>query len=78
MGPQLERLERPKGNKDPIGSFLSFLSESGQHYEESVKHVLLGDWSVSPFKIIFRFDLYPMLIKTKALHVYTTLYSRAR
>lgn len=78
MGPQLEKLERPLGNKNPIGGFLSFLKESGEHYEESIKHVLLSDWSVSPFKIILRFDLYPMLLRTKALHVYTSLYSRAQ
>ncbi|KAK0568485.1 hypothetical protein OC861_001890 [Tilletia horrida] len=78
MGPQLEELERPYGNKDPLGSFLAFLSEAGVHYEESVKHVLKRDWSVPLWQIATRWELYPMLWRTSVLHVWTNLYGRAR
>jgi len=77
MGPQLERFERPAGNKDPLGSFLAFLKEAGDHYEESVKHVLLRDWSVSPLSLM-RIDLLPMLWRTSVLRVYRSLHGRAR
>ncbi len=77
MGPQLERLERPAGNKDPLGSFIAFLKEAGEHYEESVKHVLLKDWSVRPLQLL-RIELLPMLWRTSVLHVYRSLYGRTR
>lgn len=76
MGPQLDRFERPHGVKDPVGNYISFLKEAGDHYEESVKHVLLRDWSLGPLSLL-RADLIPMLIRTKALHVYRSLYGRA-
>jgi len=77
LGPQLDALERPYGNTDALGSFLSFLREAGIHYEESVKHVLKRDWSVPIWQIITRWELYPMLWKTSVLHVWTNLYGRA-
>lgn len=75
MGSMLEKFERPFGNPDPLGSFLSFLKEAGENYEESIKHVLTKDWS--HWHSFFRPELYPMLWKTGALRIYDTLYSRA-
>ncbi|KAE8216093.1 hypothetical protein CF327_g688 [Tilletia walkeri] len=77
MGPQLDALERPYGNKDPLGSFLNFLGEAGTHYEESVEHVLKKDWSVPLWQLATRWELYPMLWRTSVLHVWTNLYRRA-
>ncbi|KDN52487.1 phytoene desaturase [Tilletiaria anomala UBC 951] len=76
MGPQLERLERPEGVNDPLGNFIKFLKEAGEHYEESIEHVLLKDWSVSPLSLL-RIELLLMLWRTKALRVYRSLYGRA-
>lgn len=76
MGAALERFERPAGNEDPLGSFLNFIKEAGENYEESVKHVLTKDWSA--WWAFFRPELLPMLWRTGALRIYDTLYSRAR
>lgn len=75
MGDMLEKFERPFGNEDPLGSFLSFLKEAGENYEESIKHVLTKDWSA--WWSFFRPELYPMLWKTGALRIYDTLFARA-
>lgn len=75
MGDMLERFERPFGNDDPLGSFLSFLKEAGENYEESIRHVLTKDWSA--WWAFFRPELLPMLWKTGALRIYDTLYNRA-
>lgn len=75
MGEMLEKFERPFGNEDPLGSFLAFLKEAGENYEESIKHVLTKDWSA--WWSFFRPELYPMLWKTGALRIYDTLYHRA-
>lgn len=74
MGAMLEKFERPFGNDDPLGSFLAFLKEAGENYEESVRHVLTKDWSA--WWSFFRPELFPMLWKTGALRIYDTLYSR--
>jgi phytoene desaturase (3,4-didehydrolycopene-forming) len=77
MGKMLEEFERPAGSKDPLGSFMSFIKEAGEHYEESIKHVLTLDWT-HLLGALTRWELYPMLLRTKVLHIYTTLYARAR
>lgn len=75
MGSMLEEFERPFGNPDPLGSFLSFLKEAGENYEESIKHVLTKDWSA--WWSFFRPELFPMLWKTGALRIYDSLFNRA-
>ncbi|CAO1619049.1 unnamed protein product [Parajaminaea phylloscopi] len=75
MGAMLEKFERPFGNEDPLGSFLAFLKEAGENYEESVRHVLTKDWSA--WWSFFRPELFPMLWRTGALRIYGTLYGRA-
>lgn len=75
MGAMLEKFERPFGNRDPLGSFLAFLKEAGENYEESVKHVLTKDWSA--WWSFFRPEQFPMLWRTGALRIYDTLYGRA-
>lgn len=74
MGRMLEEFERPAGNKDPLGAFLAFIKEAGEHYEESIRHVLTKDWS--SLTALLSPSLYPMLMRTKALHIYSSLYSR--
>ena len=76
MGQQLARFEHRAGNDDPLGSFLAFLKEAGENYEESIRHVLSKDWSA--WWAFFRPELFPMLWRTGALRIYTTLYSRAK
>lgn len=75
MGAMLEKFERPFGNDDPLGSFLGFLKEAGENYEESIRHVLTKDWS--NWWSFFRPELFPMLWKTGALRIYDTLWNRA-
>lgn len=76
LGRQLDRYEKPAGNNNALGSFLDFIAEAGQHYEESVKHVLLRDWN-NLFSALTRLDMYPMLIRTQALKIWTTAWGRA-
>jgi phytoene desaturase (3,4-didehydrolycopene-forming) len=76
LGPQLDRFEKPAGNDNALGSFISFIGEAGQHYEESVKHVLLRDWN-NLFAALTRWDVYPMLIQTQALKIWATAWGRA-
>ncbi|PWN42435.1 phytoene desaturase [Ceraceosorus guamensis] len=76
MGAVLEKFERPCGNPDPLGNFLEFLNEAGQHYEESIRWVLGADWT-HLLEALTRWEMYPMLFKTRILHIWTTLYSRA-
>eukprot|EP01088_Endostelium_zonatum_P011675 TRINITY_DN25822_c0_g1_i1.p1 TRINITY_DN25822_c0_g1~~TRINITY_DN25822_c0_g1_i1.p1 ORF type:complete len:560 (-),score=106.15 TRINITY_DN25822_c0_g1_i1:8-1687(-) len=76
LGAQLERYERPAGNPDPLGSFLGFIKESGDHYEASVKHVLLRDWN-DLFTAITQWDVYPMLLRTQILRIWTTVWARS-
>lgn len=76
LGPQLDRFEKPAGNPDALGSFIAFIGEAGQHYEESVKHVLLRDWN-NLFTALTRWDVYPMLLRTQALKIWATAWGRA-
>lgn len=76
LGSQLDRFERPAGNPNALGSFLAFIAEAGQHYEESVKHVLLRDWN-NLFAALTRWDVYPMLARTQALKIWATAWGRA-
>lgn len=76
LGPQLDRYEKPAGNHNALASFLAFISEAGNHYEESVKHVLLRDWN-NLFAALTRWDVYPMLFRTQALKIWTTAWARA-
>lgn len=45
MKSTLERYETPKGNPNPIGSFLTFLQQAGKSYEMSVSDVLECNFS---------------------------------
>lgn len=76
LGPQLDRYEKRAGNPNALKSFLAFIQEAGDHYEESVKHVLLRDWN-SLWRALMRWDMYPMLLRTQALKIYTTAWGRA-
>ena len=76
LGAQLDRYEKPAGNPDALGSFLAFLSEAGDHYEASVKFVLLRDWN-NLFTALTQWDLYPMLARTLILRIWTTSWARA-
>ncbi|KAN0061863.1 hypothetical protein ACQY0O_005857 [Thecaphora frezii] len=75
MGDMLAKFESRAGNDDPLGSFLAFLKEAGENYEESIRHVLTKDWS--SWWSFFRPELFPMLWKTGGLRIYATLYDRA-
>ncbi|EPQ25729.1 uncharacterized protein PFL1_06723 [Pseudozyma flocculosa PF-1] len=75
MGDMLAKFESRAGNDKPLGSFLDFLREAGENYEESIQHVLTKDWSA--WWAFFRPELFPMLWKTKGLRIYATLYDRA-
>lgn len=76
LGPALARYEVPAGNDDALGSFLAFLKEAGDHYEESVRYVLLKDWN-HLLPALMRWDMYPMLLRTKVLRIWSTAWRRA-
>lgn len=76
LGVQLDRYEKPAGNSNGLGSFLAFIGEAGDHYEESVKHVLLRDWN-NLLPALMQWDMYPMLFRTQALKIWSTAWRRA-
>ncbi|PWN87345.1 phytoene desaturase [Acaromyces ingoldii] len=76
LGPALARYEGPAGNDDALGSFLAFLKEAGDHYEESVRYVLLKDWN-HLLPALMRWDMYPMLLRTRVLRIWSTAWRRA-
>jgi len=76
LGAQLERYEKAAGNPDALGSFLGFIKEAGDHYEASVKHVLLRDWN-HLLSALTQWDVYPMLLRTQILRIWTSVWARS-